>query len=150
MRWLSHIFNRTACIYQTATQWDLPPDRITIWLIDDVMLIYVCFHEDMILGFCYTNLTSETVGLEIASTITLTLQANRLTKCASHIVNQMCLSCILLCFKSVNSFLLGIITNTTNDIDSICRKYCLPSCKEMSFSYKVKYIISYFQISIKP
>ena len=41
MRWLSHIFNRIACIYQTATQKDLPPYRITIWLIDDVMSIYV-------------------------------------------------------------------------------------------------------------
>ena len=34
VRWLSHIFNRNACIYQTATQWDLPPYRIIIWLID--------------------------------------------------------------------------------------------------------------------
>ena len=40
VRWLSHIFNRTTCIYQTATRWDLPPYRITIWLIDDVMLIF--------------------------------------------------------------------------------------------------------------
>ena len=32
VRWLSHIFNRTACIYQTATRRDLPPYRITIWL----------------------------------------------------------------------------------------------------------------------
>ena len=35
VRCLSHIFNRNACIYQTATRWDLPPYRITIWLIDD-------------------------------------------------------------------------------------------------------------------
>ena len=44
VRWLSHIFNRTACIYQTATRWDLPPSRITIWLIDDatiVLFVYV-------------------------------------------------------------------------------------------------------------
>ena len=34
LRWLSHIFNCTACIYQTATRWDLPPYPITIWLID--------------------------------------------------------------------------------------------------------------------
>ena len=34
VRWLSHIFNRTACIYQIAIRWDLPPYRITIWLID--------------------------------------------------------------------------------------------------------------------
>ena len=42
VRYLSHIFNRTTCIYQTATRWDLPPYRITVWLIHDVMLIYVC------------------------------------------------------------------------------------------------------------
>ena len=34
VRWLSHIFNRTVCIYQAAARWDLPPYRITIWLID--------------------------------------------------------------------------------------------------------------------
>ena len=50
-RWLSHIFNRNACIYQTATRWDLPPYRITIWLIDDVILIFVCLYVELILGF---------------------------------------------------------------------------------------------------
>ena len=39
--WLSHVFNRTACIYQTATRWDLPAYRIINWLTDDVMLIVV-------------------------------------------------------------------------------------------------------------
>ena len=34
VRWLSRIFNRKACVYQTATRWDLPPYRITICLID--------------------------------------------------------------------------------------------------------------------
>ena len=33
VRWLSRIFNCNAHAYQTATQWDLPPHRITIWLI---------------------------------------------------------------------------------------------------------------------
>ena len=28
-RWQSHIFNHTACIYRSATRWDLPPYRIT-------------------------------------------------------------------------------------------------------------------------
>ena len=51
MRWLSNISNRTACIYQTATRWDLPPYRITIWLIHDVMLIFVCLLVDLIQGF---------------------------------------------------------------------------------------------------
>ena len=34
VRWLSRIFNRNACVYQTATRWDLPPYRVTIWVID--------------------------------------------------------------------------------------------------------------------
>ena len=38
----------------------------------------------ILLGFCYSDLTLETSGFELASTITLVLQANRLTKCASH------------------------------------------------------------------
>ena len=34
VRWISRIFNRNACVYQTATRWDLPPYRITIWVIN--------------------------------------------------------------------------------------------------------------------
>ena len=34
VRWLSRILNRNACVYQTATRWDLPLYRLTIWLID--------------------------------------------------------------------------------------------------------------------
>ena len=84
VRWLSHIFNRTACIYQTATRWNLPPYRITIWLIDDVNLVFVCLLDDLIVGFCYRYLIQETGGLELASTITLVLQANPLTRSTSH------------------------------------------------------------------
>ena len=51
VRWLSHIFNRNACIYQTATRWDLPSYQITIWLIDDVIMIFVCLLVELILGF---------------------------------------------------------------------------------------------------
>ena len=51
LRWLSHIFNCNACIYQASTRWDLPPYWITIWLIGDVMLIFVCLLVDLILGF---------------------------------------------------------------------------------------------------
>ena len=51
VKWLSYIFNRNACIYQTATRWDLPHYRITNWLIDDVMPIFVCLLVDLILGF---------------------------------------------------------------------------------------------------
>ena len=45
VRWLSRIFNRNACVYQTATQWDLPPYRITIWLIDNGKLVDSSSHQ---------------------------------------------------------------------------------------------------------
>ena len=49
------------------------------WLIVDAML--VCLLDELIPGFCYSDLIWETGGFELASTITLVLQANRLTKC---------------------------------------------------------------------
>ena len=70
-------FNRTACIYQTATQWDLPPYRITIWLTDWLMIQCLFIYlMNWIQGFCYSNLTWEKSGFELASTVTLVLQAN--------------------------------------------------------------------------
>ena len=48
-------FCRTACIYQIATRWDLPPYRITIWLINDVTLLFSCLHDDLILAFFVTS-----------------------------------------------------------------------------------------------
>ena len=84
VRWLSYISNHTACIYQAAPRWDLPPYRVTIWMIDDVLLIFVCLLVDLVQGFCYSYLILETGGLELATTTILVLQANWLTKCASH------------------------------------------------------------------
>ena len=52
------------------------------WLTDDAM--FVCWLDKLILGFCYSDLALETSGFELASIITLVLQANQLTKCASH------------------------------------------------------------------
>ena len=46
--------------------------------------MFVCLLDEWILDFCYSNLTLETGGFELASTIALALQANRLNKCASH------------------------------------------------------------------
>ena len=56
------------------------------WLIDEAM--FVCLLDELILDFCYSDLTLETSGFELASTITLVLQANQLTKCASHPKNK--------------------------------------------------------------
>ena len=83
VRWLSHIFNRNACVYQTATWWDLPPYRINIWVIDwwcNICLFTWCID----IKFLLQRLTLETGGFELASSITLVLQKNQLTKCASH------------------------------------------------------------------
>ena len=53
VRWLSCISNPTACIYQASTRWDSPPYQVTIWVIDNVMLIFVCLLVDLIQVFCY-------------------------------------------------------------------------------------------------
>ena len=53
---------------------DLP-----FWLIDDGMLVSVCLLDDLILDFCCSSLSVETNGFEVTSTITLVLQANRIT-----------------------------------------------------------------------
>ena len=49
VRWPSRIFNRNACVYQTATRWDLPPYQITIQVID--WWCNVCLLDQLILGF---------------------------------------------------------------------------------------------------
>ena len=83
VRWLPHIFNRNPCVYQTATRWDLPRYRITNGVID--WWCTVCLLTWSIdTRLCYSDLTLETGGFELASIITPVLQANRLTKCASH------------------------------------------------------------------
>ena len=51
VRWPSHIINRNAYIYLASTRWYLPPYRINISLIIDVMFIFVCLFVDLILGF---------------------------------------------------------------------------------------------------
>ena len=48
------------------------------------MLIFICLLDDLIERFSYNNLTCETGGSEFASSVTLVLQASRLTKCASQ------------------------------------------------------------------
>ena len=52
------------------------------WLSDDAMLY--CLLDELILGFCYRDLTLATGGFELASAITVALKANQPTKCANH------------------------------------------------------------------
>ena len=47
--------------------------------------MFVCLLDELILSFCCSDLTWETGGFELALTTTLVLQANRLTKGASHL-----------------------------------------------------------------
>ena len=67
------------------------------WLIDDAM--FVCLLDELILGVCYSDLTWKTGGSELASTITLALQANRLTKCDSHPKCYSTLICLVPLFR---------------------------------------------------
>ena len=84
VRWLSHNFNCITCIYQTASWWDLPPYRITIWLIDDVTLVFVCLRDDLILAFLLQQFETGNRWIRIRIDYHLVLQANRLTKCVSN------------------------------------------------------------------
>ena len=61
------------------------------WWCDIDFCLLACWID---FGFCYSYLTWETGGLELASTIILVLQANLLTKFASH--SKGCLAQILL------------------------------------------------------
>ena len=49
-------------------------------MIHDMMLIFVCLLDDLMQGFCYSNLKQKTDGLELTLTITLELQANPLNQ----------------------------------------------------------------------
>ena len=54
--------------------------QIIMWMIHDMMLIFVCLLVDLMQGFCYSNLKQKTDGLELTLTITLELQANPLNQ----------------------------------------------------------------------
>ena len=56
----------------------LPFDWLMMWC------NFCLFTYDLILGFCFSYLTRETGELKLATTVTLILQADQLTKCASH------------------------------------------------------------------
>ena len=84
VRWLSHTFNRSTSIYQIATRWDfttLSNYYLIDWWCNFDFYLFACWID---CEFCYSYMAWETSGLELASTIILVLQANRLTKCASH------------------------------------------------------------------
>ena len=49
-----HVFLIATLVYQTATRWDLPPYRITIWMID--WWCNVCFFTWWIVGYLIYDL----------------------------------------------------------------------------------------------
>ena len=65
------LYNYSVCNYRTPTHWNLPHSEITIWLIDDGMLIYIWLIDDVILDFFNSSLEQEQGGFELASTITI-------------------------------------------------------------------------------
>ena len=70
--------------------------------------MFVCLLDDLIRGFCYSNLTWETGGFALASTITLVLQLNRLIKFKYH-------SPVLSCFHNLIPLSLLFQQLYTND-----------------------------------
>ena len=46
--------------------------------------MFVCLLDGLILGFCYSNLTRKSGRFELKLTISLVLQANRISKYASN------------------------------------------------------------------
>ena len=84
VRWLSHIFNRPLAFTRLLLDeiyhlLELPFDWLMIWgyFLFVYLLIWYCV-------FVTGILTQETGGLELASTITLVLQENRLTNNAIY------------------------------------------------------------------
>ena len=91
-------------IYLQLCMWDdyhvflITPSVFTRLLLDEIYqlielpfdwLVMQCYFfvsllDDLILGSCYSNLTRETSGFEVSSTITLAFQANQLTKYVRH------------------------------------------------------------------
>ena len=84
VRWLLHIFNRNAFICNTATRWDLPPYRVNIWLIDDVMLIFVFLLVNLILAFVTAIWNERNQWSRTRINYHPCITSERLTKCASH------------------------------------------------------------------
>ena len=83
MRWLLRAFNRNACVYQAATRWDLPPYRITIWLVDwwcNVCLFTWWFDSRLLLQ--RFDIGNRWIWTCIGSPPYITRE--RLTKCGSH------------------------------------------------------------------
>ena len=63
-----HIFLIAPLVFtRGSNSMRLPLYRITIWQIDDAMLIFVCLIVDLILGFCYSYLILETSDLTLKS-----------------------------------------------------------------------------------
>ena len=83
VRWLSRIFNRNACVYQTATRWDLPLHQITISVIDwwCNVFLFTWWIDTRLLPQRF-DFGNRWIWTRIY--YHPCIQANRLTKCASH------------------------------------------------------------------
>ena len=58
--------------YQAVTGWGIPPYQITIWLIDDAMLIFIVYRM-IWFKVLLQWFDLETSGLKLSSTITIVL-----------------------------------------------------------------------------
>ena len=77
--------HRNVCIYQTATRLNLPPYRITIWLINDVILTFVYLLVELILGFITAMWHWKPVDYHRTRIDYHPCIRSEPTKCASHL-----------------------------------------------------------------
>ena len=81
-----HIFNHTACIYQTATWWDLPLYRTTFdWLMTYVIFCLFTWRFDSRFLLQQFDTGNRWTWTRIDYHPCITIQANWLTKCAGQL-----------------------------------------------------------------
>ena len=78
-RWFD-VAPRRDVVSTRRQRWNNVGDRITIWLIDDVTLVSVCLHDDLILAFLLQQFETRNRWIRTRMDYPLALQANRL-KC---------------------------------------------------------------------
>ena len=78
-RWFD-VAPRRDVVSTRRQRWNNVGDRITIWLIDDVTLVSVCLHDDLILAFLLQQFETRNRWIRTRMDYPLALQANWL-KC---------------------------------------------------------------------
>ena len=90
-KWDNYHMFLNACIYQTFIWWDLPPYRITIWLIG-VVLVFVCLLVDLILSLVIATVDARYPEHLLSRTFTVSNQLFSPLNCFSLVNSNFCLN----------------------------------------------------------